>query len=277
MPHLVKWNEDYSDFGLVVIGLHAQNVGADDLKAACRALGVRFPVVQGGAVGGDGGGGIPHCYLFDHAGACVYEGHPDKVEGKLRPAIGAALTAGISDPPKSIATVADALKKGGSPIDALKKLNALKGDSDKKVSEPAKAIIGKITEVAQKRLDEAKAAAKDDPIAAYDLAALTLTRWKGLSLGMQANELVGKLKQEKVVVAELKARPTLETLRKLDTLVSARLKDDTDLKSAEFKKAFAPQLKQMTQAYNTLVKVHPDAPATKAAEEFAKKYDLKAK
>ena len=277
MPHLVKWNEDYSDFGLVVIGIHAQNADADELKAKCQALGVRFPVVQGGSIGGEGGGGIPHCYLFDHTGACVCDGSPDKVEAKLRPAIGASLIADVTDPPKSIATIADALKKGGSPVDAMKKLNNLKNDSDKKIAEPAKAIIGKITEVAQKRLDKAKESVKSDPVGAYDLAFLTATRWKGLPLGTQANEVVSKLKMDKTVTAELKARPTLETLKKLDTFIAAKVPDDTDLKSAEFKKAYVSQLKQMTQAYQTLMKSYSDTPAAKTAEDIAKKYDLKTK
>lgn len=275
MPHVVRWNEEMTDLGLVVIGVHSQNVEADEVRAVAGRLGMRFPVIQG-ASGADVTT-IPHSLLFDHTGQCVFNGKPAELETKLRPTVGAALLADVTDPPKSVAAVADLLKKGGSPVDALKKLNTLKNDSDKKVAAAAQAIVTKITSIAQARLDEAKGQVKDDPIAAYDAAWVTAVRWKGLPLGTQATEIVNKVKTDKLVVAELKARPALDGLKKLDTALSATMKDDAEAKTAEFKKAHAAQLKQMTQAYQAMVKSNPDTPSAKSAEVIAKKYELKGK
>jgi hypothetical protein len=52
---------------------------------------------------------------------------------------------------------------------------------------------------------------------------------------------------------------------------------DKDLKSAEFKKAFAQQIKQMTTMINTLKRNYPDAKATKEALEIGEKYDVAVK
>lgn len=275
MPHVVRWNEEYSELGFVVVGIHSQNVEVSEVKAMSQRLGMRFPVVQSSNAAGDGT--IPYSLLFDHTGRNVYAGKPAGVEEKLRPAIAAAFMADVSDPPKPIATVADTFKKGGSAIDALKKLNTLKNDSDKKVSEAAKSIVSKMTAVAQSRLDAAREEMETDPVAAYDAATFTAARWKGLPLGAVATDIVNKTKSNKVVVAELKARPTLETLAKIDAALSAAMKDDSEAQSAEFKKKHTSQIKQMTQAYQTITKASSDTPAAKSADVIAKKYDLKAK
>src|SRR5947208_1504290 len=96
MPHLVRWNDELGDFGLVVLGFHVQNVPEDEIKRKAEALGIRFPVTKGGRVEGAKVEGIPHCFVFDHAGECVFDGHPNKVEAKLRAAVGTALVESAS-------------------------------------------------------------------------------------------------------------------------------------------------------------------------------------
>lgn len=272
MPHLVRWNDELSDAGLVVLGLHVQKASQDDVKAKCRGLGIRFPVTAGGSVDGNKSGGIPHCFLFDHEGKLAFDGHPKDVEAKLRDAVAERLVGDSSEEPtKAIATALAAFRKGGTPLDLLKKMNTLSNDGEPKTAKAAKAISAKLQSGAQARLDDAKAQATDDPIAAYDSAVTVAARWKGTNLGRGATDLVEKLKGNKLVAGELKARPTLDKLRTLDEAMTkaAVVRGDLEPGTPEFKKAFAKELKQVETTVATMKKSFPDAPATKQAEEIA--------
>ena len=269
MPHLVKWHDELSDSGLAVIGLHVQQATAAEVKAKARALGMRFAVTEGGSISGLKVEGIPHCCVFDHAGKLVYDGHPNKAEPKVREAFAGMLAAEAGETPnKAVGGVLEAYKKGGTAADLVKKLTALKDDADGTTSKQSKAIVTKLQGGAQTRLDEAKAAMKDDPIAAYDAAAQTAARWKGTALGRAAADLTDKLKNERPVWNELKARPALEKIRTAEAAIT-KAADGKEPDSAEFKKAFAVQLKQLDATVKALKKAYPDAPATAEAEEIA--------
>jgi hypothetical protein len=269
MPHLVRWHEELSDGGLAVVGLHVQKATDEQVKAKAKALGVRFGVTAGGGVEGVKVDGIPHCVLFDHTGAMVYEGHPNKAEAKVRDAFADMLAAeGGDKPAKAVAGALEGFRKGGTTADLLKKLTGVRDGGDTAAAKQAKAIIARVQSGAQTRLDAAKKELKDDPIGAYDAATLTAARWKGTPLGKEAADLSGRLKDDKAVAAELRARPTLEKLRAAEATILAAAKGK-EPDTPEFKKAFASQLKQIGQTVDNLKKTAPDAPATAEAEEIA--------
>lgn len=271
MPTLVRWHDELADGGFVLLGIHVPEDTADNVRMKCRELNVRFPVTIGGGVTGIGGG-TPYCLLFDHNGKVMYEGHPNKVEPKLREAIVGMLSDDISESPtKSLNNVFDGYKKG-TINDLNKKISALKGDADPKTAKQAKTIADKFLAGGQAKFDEAKAAMKDDPIGSYESGLAIAARWKGTSLGKSASDLADKLKTDKLVAAELKARPSLDKIFALDAaLIKAAKEKKIDPDSPEFKTVFAGQLKQIEQAVGTMKKNYPDAPATKQAEEIAKR------
>lgn len=269
MPHLVRWNEDLGDAGLAVIGMHVQSATDEQVKAKTKALGMKFPVTNGGSITGMKVEGIPHCAVFDHTGKLVYEGHTNKVEPKLREAFANMLAADAGETPtKGVTGVLDLFKKGGSAADLVRKLTTLKDDADGNTAKQSKAISAKLQSGAQARFDEAKANMKDDPIAAYDAAVQTAARWKGTTLGKSAGEVVEKLKNDRPVWNEMKARPTLEKIRAAEAAITKAAKGQ-EPDTPEFKKAFAPQLKQLDTLMKGLKKQYPDAPATAEAEEIA--------
>jgi hypothetical protein len=271
MPHLVKWHDDLCDGGLVVIGMHVQNASDADVKARAKSLGMRFTVTDGGTISGVKADGIPHCVLFDHTGKMVFEGHPKDAEGKVREAFADMLAVETGGKPsKPVTTALDGFKKGGTAAELLKKLGAVRDGGDPTPAKEAKAIIARLQSGAQTRIDTAKRDMKDEPIAAYDSAVQVVARWKGSPVGKEAAELVAKLKDDKAVAAELKARPTLEKIKATETAILAAAKDK-EPGSAEFKKAFGPPLKQLEQQVANLKKAYPDAPATAEAEEIAKR------
>lgn len=271
MPHLVRWHEELSDGGLTVVGCHVQNATDDEVKAKAKSLGMRFALSAGGSVEGVKVEGIPHCVLFDHTGAMVYEGHPNKAEAKVRDAFADMLASEAGEKPaKAVAGALDTFRKGGTAGDMLKKLTGVRDGSDATAAKQAKAIIARMQSGAQARLDTAKKEMKEDPIGAYDASTLTATRWKGTPLGKEAADLTAKLKDDKAVAAELKARPTLEKLKAVEAAITAAAKGK-EPDTPEFKKAFAAQLKQIDQTVTNLKKTAPDAPATAEAAEIAKR------
>lgn len=266
MPHLVKWHDELSDGGLVVVGMHVQRATDEQVKAVAKKNGMRFPLTAGGSITGVEVDGIPHSVLFDHTGKVIFQGHPKDAEKKVREAFADLLAAEAgSKPIKGVGGAIDTFRKNGSTADLLKRLTVMRDGPDGK---EAKAVIAKLQSGALAKLDEAKKAKDDDPIAAYEAVSGVSARWKGTTLGKEAADLTAKLKEHKLVAAELKARPTLEKLKATEAAILAAAKGK-EPESAEFKKAFAPQLKQIEQTLATMKKSYPDAPATAEAEEIA--------
>ncbi len=264
-----------SDFGLVIIAPHLQRATNEQLKAKAQALGMRFSVTETGNLPGREPKGIPSVLLFDHTGKVIHDGRPGDVETKLRAAVGAALVeaAEIGTPEKALTTVVDGLKKGQSPLTSVMKLQNFARVNDAAVAGQAKKLLDAVLTGARKRLDAAGELAKGDPVAAYEDVQRIATNFKATPLGPKATELARKLKADKAVQAELRARPSLQQIKKIDALIAAKA-GELEPTSAEVKKAFAAQLKQMTNLLHQLKKMYPDAHATKEAEEVAAKYEI---
>jgi hypothetical protein len=99
---------------------------------------------------------------------------------------------------------------------------------------------------------------------------------KGMTLGTKAGQAAAKLKADKGVQAELKVRPTLAQLAKLEASVTqAAAASKTEVGSAAFKKTYAAQIKQAASLYQQMVKAAPDAKATKDAAEIAERLGAK--
>ena len=272
MPHLVRWHEEYADYGLIILAVHQQAATEDELRERCKALGIRFTVTAGGNIPDSKSNGIPHCALFLPSGECVYDGHPKDVERHLRLAVGATLASKITKLTKAMEPVVESLKKGAAPMDVLKKLNSLKG-GDKATSNQAKDLFDRIAEGGRKRLEATRAEIKDDPVAAYESALFLAAHWKGYETGTKAQEIVAKLKLDKNVSAELKARPSLDVIRKMDaSLLKAAV--GVEITDADFKKKYATQLKEMRKVYETMKRQYPEARSTKQASEIVGKYEL---
>ena len=273
---MVKWHEELSPFGLIVVAPHMQKAKPEEIKAKAEKLGIRFTLADHGSVAGNESRGIPHCFLFDQTGKQIFDGHPTKVEQKLREAIGSALVeeAEATKPPKALAPIVENLHKGQPPLQSVQKLLTLQRSTDAPTAKAAKALVTRILDSGQKRLDAAKDAMAGDPVTVYETALELTTSFKGTPLAPKANELVNKLKGDKVVQAELRARPSLAKIRNLDFALAERPTEE-DTKSAEFKKKYATVLKEMNAILRTMKRNWPDAKATKEAIEICEEYEVK--
>jgi len=276
MPHLVRWQEELGNFGLVIIGPHAQGGSADAIKAKAQSLGVNFTIITGGGVkGGTDFNGIPHAMLFDHTGKCLYRGSPDAAEKGMRIALGKALVANMerTASSKSVLAQCESLKKGQSPAGVLPKLIPLLKAADKNTAEEAKLLVASLTASAQKRLDDAKPLLTDDPYTAYNLIEKVPTTFKGTPVATQANDMLTTLRKDKKVQAEMKARPSLDAVKKLDSSLSASAAK-LDPKAPAFLKQNAPTISKMKGTLQLMKKSWPDAKATQEAMVIGEKYGV---
>lgn len=276
LPHLVRWNDELSEFGLVILGAHCQNATAEEVQAKAQSKGVNFAVLEGASVkDANDVSGIPHSMLFDHTGKCIYRGTPTGAEAALKSAVGKALVEGLEKAPasKSITPLTDALKKGQSPTLVLQKLIPLQKASDAGAADEAKTLVSKLTEAAQKRVDESEALMKDDPFGAYiKLEKVPLT-FKGTPVAVKATALLTELRKDKVVAAELKAKPALDMVKKLDVQLGS-LAGKVDPKDPLFQRLGAAPLKQLKTALQTMKKSWPDAKYTQEAMGIGEKYGV---
>lgn len=276
MPHLVRWHEELSPFGLIVLAPHVQTAKPDDIKDKAQKLGIRFSVTDRGSVAGSEVRGIPTCFLFDHTGREIFKGHPTQVEKKLRESVGAAIVDAVvaGTPPKALAPIVDSLKKGQAPLQSVQKLLTLQRSTDELTARTAKLLVARILDGGQMRLDHAKELVASDPVTAFETAQELSTSFKGTPLGPKANELANKLRYDKVVQSELRARPSLAKIQALDFALAERPTEE-DTKTPEFKKKYAAVLKQMNSTLMTMKRNWPDTKATKTAVEICEEYDIK--
>ncbi|HEX4589585.1 MAG TPA: hypothetical protein VH120_06630, partial [Gemmataceae bacterium] len=189
MPHLVRWQEELADFGLVIVAPHRQKATDDDVRSTARARGINYTVTTGHVSGGSGVG-IPHCYVFDQSGKCVFEGNPADAEGKLRSTIGASLVAktGRESFPKVLAAQVDALRAGKPPAGVLAKVQPLTRSADGDTAAAAKSLADVLTGPARAALEAAKAQRHDDPLAAYARAQRLSATFKSTPVGLDAQK-----------------------------------------------------------------------------------------
>jgi hypothetical protein len=275
VPHLVRWQDELADFGLVIVAPHRQKATDDEVRSTARARGINYTVTNGHVVGGKGTG-IPHSFIFDHEGKCVFEGSPADAEKTLRITFGTAVVAkvGRDSFPKALATHVEALKAGKPPAGVLAKVQPLIRSPDADTVSAAKALVEVLTAPAKVSLEAAKAQRADDPLAAYDRAQRLSVTFKGSAVGTAAAKFFAELKADKTVMAELRAKPLLEKVRAIDQTLGKALGEKESPDDA-FRKAMAGPLKQLRDAIAVMKRQAPDARATKDAVVLAEKYGVK--
>lgn len=277
MPHLNKLYDELRDFGLVLIAPHSQEGSTHQVKSKVAAFSMAFSVYQNGMVQEENQFKfIPHTILFDHQGKCLFRGRPGEVEAKLRIAVGRALVTrtGLKQFSPTITPFAEALLAGQSPYLVLAKLLPLQRGTDRTASEQARLLVDKMTADAQKLVEKAKNDWQSAPMESFDEMNRVAVYFKGTNVGTQAGQVLSKIKNEKTVQTELKARPYLAQVKQIDALLCNEIKGDVLPTAAEFRIAYGPQMLQMKNLITTMKKTWPTAKATEQAIEIASYYSI---
>lgn len=277
MPQLNKMYDELRDFGMVLIAPHAQEGSPHQVKSKVTAFSMAFSVYGVGTIQEENRFRfIPHTVLFDHTGKCIYRGHPTEIEAKLRVAVGRALVArtGLKQFTKTIQPYAEALAAGQSPYLVLARLLPLQKGTDRQTMDQAKLFVSSMTGDVQATVEKARNSWESDPMHAYDDLSRVALYFKGTPVATQANQALGKLKTEKTVQLELKARPYLAQVKQLDALLCNEIKGDVLPTATEFKVAYGQQMLQMKNIITAMKKNWPDAKATEQAIQIAGYYSI---
>lgn len=216
MPELVQLCKDYSDKGVIFIGIHRQNEPREKVVALCEEMGINFTITDNGGIKGKEVSGIPKCAIFDHTGTLVYMDHPSNgFDQKLKECVEAAPDILTGPGPfiklKAMAGDIKNRKNLGKHLKALReKINSADADEQKE----AALIYPRLLKHAQKKLDSAKALQATAPALCLERLGEAAKAFKDDETGAQAQELLNELKKDPSFKKELDAEKDLAKLEK---------------------------------------------------------------
>jgi hypothetical protein len=280
LPKLANWDNELKPYGLTIVGVHMTGKYRPDIAAEAKNRNVNFAVSEArwtekSLVGDDKE--FPLCLFFDPAGACIYRGYFFDAEETVRSTVNKMMLASLGREliTKSMATQVQALEKGKAPLSVLPPLVSLSKltDTDFATAAEAKLLIDKIIEPGQAVVQNAEKILKEDPVAAYLALEKLPTTYKGTAVATKASEYLGKLRSDKGVQLEIKARSGLALIHKMDTELNGR-PGSFDAKGERFRSENATALKQMQDAILQMKKAWPTTRAAQEAIRIGQKYAL---
>lgn len=278
LPKLNALQAELADFGLITIGAEAAGVPEEEARRVVRERNIEFPLVDDAEISVAGQYLLPHAFLFDHKGQCVFRGSALSIEPHVRIAVGKALLAKVGKESfgKPAQPVVDLLESGAPMSQVIAKLQTQLRATGKDSADELNAIQDAITEKAKKILEAAIEKAKADPIAAFFETERLPVAYRGTPIEKPAFEFVNKLRGNPKVEWETRARNSLPAIRKIDTQLSGK-----DLSfnphSLEFKEDNSVLLKQLADAVEKLRKTYPTTRAADEALKFAERWNVKVK
>ena len=277
MPLLSKWSDKHSGDGLIVIGIHTQSATNTQIEELCRQRGVTYSIyAQGDVKGGMDFNGIPHVFLFDHTGQCIFRGHPMEVYEKVKDALAKAPAAMLAGRELvKLKSLSEGMKKGMTPAAALKAAGAQVNSEDADLADEAKFVVESITTWGKKQVEGAKAGKDTEPLRSYNTLQKIAKDFAGTDIEKDASATLAELKADEQFMKEVKAWQALDKLKELEKQVRPiRAWDGPDIYSDKFKKKNAVVLGQIYQGVQMMRKNYPKCEATVEAVTIAEKYGM---
>jgi hypothetical protein len=275
IPHLASWVRDYAAQGLYVIGNHCQAGTDQEVQAVCRQNRVNYTIVKSGRVEGDNSRGIPHMFIFDRTGKCVFEGHPGSAANALKDAMAAAPHPLLADLPlKKLAKLGQALKSG-QPVGAvLKQAKGKMSASDAETAAEAKGIVERCTAYADKLVKDADGLAESDPYECYALLERIKKEFSGAEQSAAAEKKLAAHKKDKSFMAQYEAGKILADIMKTGAELKGIGSKPVDLSDKTCLKANRSAATKIVAGIATLKKKHADTKYCAEALEYAKTIGL---
>lgn len=266
LPKLNALDDRLADFGLVTLAVHLTGRQAGDALGTARARNVSIAVREGRWVGDlwvKSFNDFPHAVLFDPTGDCVFRGSAFEAEAAVRAAVGQALAAGPEGdkPPRALAPLLESLRAGKSPTPLVPQVVSLTRSADAETKEAAERLLTRLTERGRQALQEARALAKEDALAAYRKVERLPRVFKDTPVAAEASGVLETLLRDKALATELRAQKELTPIRELDAKLGGQPRP-------------APYLKQLQDRVAKLKKTWPNTRAAEEAVRIAEKYDL---
>lgn len=227
-PHLVETYKKHAKDGLTIVGIHSAR-GAektDEIAAFLKQYGMEYPIgrdMTGETGKAYGVTGIPHAFVLDPKGICLWEGNPldtanfDAAVAKAL--VGAKAAAAITKREGATAALDPAWRSlerrdYKDAVERLKKLaRSAKETTDREIAEAYLADID-----AMAREDIARAEQLKNEKACADAAALleqTSATYKGLDAAKEAETKLKEWNKDKAFKNEVEAQELLAKAREL--------------------------------------------------------------
>ena len=269
---------EYRDFGLFAVAVHTKGADASAVRALVKDRELAMPVVAEFTFGRADEFRLPHVLIYDHTGKCVFRGDNFEAEPYLRMVMGKAIFAktGKDQFAKGAKPVVDLLEKGAAPLAVFAKLAAALDGASGENADDLKLILKVMTEGGTAAVDRAKESMKDEPVEAFLALERLSVAYKGTPVAKSSNDLLTKLRATPKVGAELRARPSLDAIKKLDAQLYGR-EGSFNPKSRDFQQENADLLKKLADATTKIRKQFPGVRATDEAAKIADRWSASAK
>jgi len=277
IPRVQRSHKEYEPQGLIVIGMYT---GDGDQSEFLRNRGVTYTMQNGGKVAIYDGLTImlPHVYIFDHTGACVYRGSArhEKALNALRetmkraPAPAFAKTKLIR-----LQHLSDSMKAGRPPHSVFAKATKLATHEDEEIAAEANLAIEALNSFGQRKLDRAALLKETRPAKCLEALTAIVRDFRGMEAAQTARDTMAELRNDEAFATELRAHQMLGKLKQLEKrLRPIRTAEGPDITSERFRKKNAATLGSIAKGIRAMRATFPDSTATAEAEGLGKKYGI---
>jgi hypothetical protein len=255
----------------IIIANHCQGGGADNTRSVWlkHQGGDQITVIDSGDLNGAQVSGIPRCFLFDHDGKLIFDGHPGEVASKVEDAVKRApghLVAGYTW--SKLAKEAAAVGRMQGVGTVLKTVR--KAAEAPATQEEAGELLRRIDAWQQEAQAELTAARGADPAGAYQIANRMAGLLKGDAWAKPFEDAAKELKADKGVQEAIKAADALAQVRAVGAKYGIAA-DPITWTSRASNKAKAQEL---ATALATIQKRYAGTKAATEAAELAREWKL---
>lgn len=281
-------HEELAPFGLSVVSGHGypgtgftfgggKTFTDSAVRDPARLRGVSFPVYLGAqSTELRDQNKLPHVAVFESDGHCVYRGSPFETELPIRiflnrQILGATGVAKFTVP--TLLPIVRSLETGALPSTVIPKLQPMWAAATGEAKDEIAALLKELLSTANSAVEAAEADIEGDPVSAWQQLDRVVNVFRGSLAAQKSAKLIDKLRANKLVAAEIRARPLLEAVKKLETVLSGK-PQAFDPTLASFRADNAMLLKQLKDAIDKVKKSSPGSKGAAEAELIAERYGV---
>lgn len=254
VPHLQELNDKYREKGFEIVAVSKEDANLIQSKL------IEGKSVTYGVVKADIGSlyetrGIPHCWVLDAEGKCLFEGHPSSVtdqtvEGWVKDLAPTKVDKELAKELKGAVKDFENGELGKALADVKKTETESEDEAVKSDAQYLESLIQKHVELYNAKMEKARTSG--DLVKLGKVLGEASEKFKGSEIGDKWKDELKELEKSKEYKDTAKAQEELDKLKpKLE-----------DMRASSAKKAL-----------EKIAKKYPDTPAGKEADELSKRYE----
>jgi cytochrome c biogenesis protein CcmG, thiol:disulfide interchange protein DsbE len=271
IPHMVELVNKYGPDGLILIGIHSQDVSKEQVIGLCKSLKVNYPIYASGNIKGISFSAIPHFSIFDYQGKLAFDGHPAEADKKLDELMKQMPPPLVGEGPyKKLKSLAEQIGQHKNLGQAMLQLRKKSDSTDADEKSEAEQLMGRLTKYAQRMTNNAETLKEQEPLQSYGLYQKLNDEFKGDEIGTNTAKTLTELKKDEVFQKALKAdKDWLKINEMHDGLKPCRADKPLDIKNcAACQKKNNDLLSQINSSGKQLLKQYPETPAAQKVKDL---------